>query len=537
MRIITFALALMATTTDALVGLGVDLGTSGVRVCVVERGSKGVSILSEGATRWTDDEGREPAVWLRALRETIAKCDDAAVARVGRVAVSGTSASTLLVDGSTGAVRRPPMMYSDAGGGDAGAAALGAIDAHAPPGHTCRGATSALAKLLAWAADAPLGAQDVAAHQADYVAAALCAGVDGDQLAAPPALRSDWHNALKMGFDVVELRWPAWLLEGAMPAVGAAPAALERLGVLRPGVADERRAVSEAAAAHWRLPAGAAVVGGTTDSIAAFLACSCDAAAGVVRVEPGRAVTSLGSTTALKLVSDVKIDDAATGVYSHRLDPRGTRIFNPTSICAHATAVTELFHRASRTRRERSIRPKISRIDVESTERESSEVWSAAPSSPFDFGTGLDDAWLVGGASNAGCKVLRDFDFADDELAALSLTLDAARTNDAGIYPLSRAGERFPFNDPAKPPKLPGGDDREAALHDLLVGIADVERLGYAALADRGATPLRSVQTAGGGAKNPQWRALREAMLGVPVVGAENTDAAFGAALLALREA
>ena len=461
------ALALMATTTDALVGLGVDLGTSGVRVCVVERGARGVSILSEGATRWTDDEGREPAVWLRALRETIAKCDDAAVARVGRVAVSGTSASTLLVDGSTGAVRRPPMMYSDAVGGDAGAAALGAIDAHAPPGHACRGATSALAKVLAWASDAPLGARDVAAHQADYVAAALCAGVDGEQLAAPPALRSDWHNALKMGFDVVELRWPAWLLEGAMPAVGAAPAALERLGVLRPGVADERRAVSEAAAAHWRLPEGAAVVGGTTDSIAAFLACSCDAAAGVVRVEPGRAVTSLGSTTALKLVSDVKIDDAATGVYSHR----------------------------------------------------------------------LDDAWLVGGASNAGCRVLRDFAFGDDELAALSLTLDAARTNDAGIYPLSKAGERFPFNDPAKPPKLPGGDDREAVLHDLLVGIADVERLGYAALADRGATPLRSVQTAGGGAKNPQWRALREAMLGVPVVGAENTDAAFGAALLALREA
>ena len=461
------ALALMATTTDALVGLGVDLGTSGVRVCVVERGARGVSILSEGATRWTDDEGREPAVWLRALRETIAKCDDAAVARVGRVAVSGTSASTLLVDGATGAVRRPPMMYSDAVGGDAGAAALGAIDAHAPPGHACRGATSALAKVLAWASDAPLGARDVAAHQADYVAAALCAGVDGDQLAAPPALRSDWHNALKMGFDVVDLRWPAWVLEGAMPAVGAAPAALERLGVLRPGVADERRAVSEAAAAHWRLPEGAAVVGGTTDSIAAFLACSCDAAAGVVRVEPGRAVTSLGSTTALKLVSDVKIDDAATGVYSHR----------------------------------------------------------------------LDDAWLVGGASNAGCKVLRDFAFGDDELAALSLTLDAARTNDAGIYPLSKTGERFPFNDAAKEPKLPGGDDREAVLHDLLVGIADVERLGYAALADRGATPLRSVQTAGGGAKNPQWRALREAMLGVPVVGAENTDAAFGAALLALREA
>ena len=34
---------------------------------------------------------------------------------------------------------------------------------------------------------------------------------------------------------------------------------------------------------------------------------------------------------------------------------------------------------------------------------------------------------------------------------------------------------------------------------------------------------------------NCQWRALRETMLGVPVLGAENSDAAFGAAALALR--
>ena len=55
------------------------------------------------------------------------------------------------------------------------------------------------------------------------------------------------------------------------------------------------------------------------------------------------------------------------------------------------------------------------------------------------------------------------------------------------------------------------------------------------ALSKRGASPLVSVQTAGGGARNPQWRALREKMLGVPVLGAENSDAAFGAAALALR--
>ena len=47
------------------------------------------------------------------------------------------------------------------------------------------------------------------------------------------------------------------------------------------------------------------------DSVAAFVA------AGVRR--PGEAVTSLGSTLAVKLLSDTRVDDAATGVYSHRL--------------------------------------------------------------------------------------------------------------------------------------------------------------------------------------------------------------------------
>ena len=76
--------------------------------------------------------------------------------------------------------------------------------------------------------------------------------------------------------------------------------------------------------------------------------------------------------------------------------------------------------------------------------------------------------------------------------------------------------------------------DRARVLHDLLAGIADVERLGFEALAARGA-PLTAVRTAGGGARNPQWRALRANLLGVPVLEAPNTDAAYGAALLAVR--
>ena len=44
----------------------------------------------------------------------------------------------------------------------------------------------------------------------------------------------------------------------------------------------------------------------------------------------------------------------------------------------------ELFRRASRTRREPSIRPKISRIDFDVAERESSQVWSGRPKPAVD---------------------------------------------------------------------------------------------------------------------------------------------------------
>lgn len=43
--------------------------------------------------------------------------------------------------------------------------------------------------------------------------------------------------------------------------------------------------------------------------------------------------------------------------------------------------------------------------------------------------------------------------------------------------------------------------------------------------------------TAGGGAKNKQWIKIRERVLGLPVSSALQTEAAYGAALLALKGA
>ena len=69
----------------------------------------------------------------------------------------------------------------------------------------------------------------------------------------------------------------------------------------------------------------------------------------------------------------------------------------------------------------------------------------------------------------------------------------------------------------------------------LTIGISRVEAEGYSALAELGGSRLRRVLTCGGGAENPQWMRMRESLLGVPTSRADNTDAAYGVALLAVR--
>jgi D-ribulokinase len=178
---------------------------------------------------------------------------------------------------------------------------------------------------------------------------------------------------------------------------------------------------------------------------------------------PGLAVTSLGSTLVIKLLSQMRVEDVSSGIYSHR------------------------------------------------------------------FG----DLWLVGGASNTGGAVLRQF-FTDRELAELSQSIDPNLPSDLDYYPLLSPGERFPINDPNLAPRLSPRPDRSVDfLHGLLEGIARIEAQGYQRLNLLGATPLAAVYTAGGGAKNQVWTQIRQRCLQVPVLVSPQQEAAYGAALLA----
>jgi sugar (pentulose or hexulose) kinase len=145
----------------------------------------------------------------------------------------------------------------------------------------------------------------------------------------------------------------------------------------------------------------------------------------------------------------------------------------------------------------------------------------------------IGDQWLVGGASNCGGRSLRQH-FTDRELHELSRQIDPCRPLGLHYYPLPGVGERFPRNDPGMQPRMqPRPADRATFLQAILEGIADVEAEGYARLAELGAGYPERVFSSGGGAINENWRKIRERRLGLPVLRAAQTEAAYGAALLA----
>ena len=404
--------------------LGLDFGTSGARAIVIDDNERVV------ARAHTPYDIHDWMSWVKALAALVAELPKPVRHRLAGIAVDGTSSTVLLCD----ATNRPltiPLLYND----DRARTEADKIRAVAPPGHTAAAPTSSLAKLL-WLRNQPGTARArYCTDQASWLAA---------MLTGRPGI-SDYHNALKLGYDVEALAWPDWTKSLGVTSL------LPR--VMEPGATLGM--VPLEVAVKLDIPDDCIVHAGTTDSIAAFMAAEAD--------EIGEAVTSLGSTLVLKLLSEQRIEDAATGVYSHRYGKR----------------------------------------------------------------------WLAGGASNSGGAVLRQF-FDDKRLAALSEKIDPNTPSGLNYYPLPGPGERFPVNDPDLAPRLtPRPPDDVQFLHGMLEGIARIEAQGYQRLASLGASPLKRVMTAGGGAKNETWAAMRAALLGVPVTAAKHGEAAFGAARLA----
>ncbi|CAM0871053.1 unnamed protein product [Alopecurus aequalis] len=456
--------------SSKLLYLGIDFGTSGARYALIDKQG---AIHSEGKRTYAPagNATNLASSWKEALFHLLGDVPFIYRPSISSISIDGTSSTTLIIDRNSGELLGGPFLYNESFPD-----ALPAVESIAPVNHTVCSGSSTLCKLVSWWNSNCSHDSAILMHQSDWLLWLLHGeyGVSDYNntlkvTCISQLLRkwmtfgtslnsailhgeygvSDCNNTLKVGYDPEIDSYPSWLM--AQPYSHMLPS------VRAPGAPIGP--IKEDLCSQFGFSKKCVVCTGTTDSIAAFLAAR--------TTEPGKAVTSLGSTVAIKLVSRVRVDDARFGVYSHR----------------------------------------------------------------------LDDMWLVGGASNTGGAVLRQL-FTDDQLVALSRGIDPSVPSPLDYYPLPKQGERFPVSDPSMVPRLqPRPDSDIEYLHGILESIARIEADGYKLLKELGATAVVEVFTAGGGARNEKWTAIRERVLGVPVRKAAQTEAAYGAALLALKGA
>jgi sugar (pentulose or hexulose) kinase len=268
--------------------LGIDVGTSGVRVAAIDRDERIVG-FAESAMPAAQRDGhritQDPAAWVRGLDDAMARLAGTVdLARVIALAVDGTSGTLVAVD-DAGRPVAAGSLYNDR----ADDAAIAAVGGAAPADSAAHGATSPLARAM-WLLRFD-GVTKIL-HQADWIAGQISGRFDV----------SDENNALKTGYDPIARNWPAWIANTGVPQ-NVLPAVVPAGTVIGN--------VSTEAAKRFGVPTRAVVVAGTTDGCAAFLATGAG--------KPGEAVTSLGSTLVLKVICDQPVFAPDYGLYSHRI--------------------------------------------------------------------------------------------------------------------------------------------------------------------------------------------------------------------------
>lgn len=416
--------------------LGIDFGTSGARACIINQNEDIVFECTHRIEEPLESNGsrsQSAEFWWTALLALFKKLSHSQkLDLVKAICINGTSGTVVHCDSSLNPIA-PALMYNDT----SSATYVDQIKLYAPEQHVTLSASSGLAKMLHLFQQQPIH-DSVFFNQGDW----LCNKLTNVR----PT--SDYNNALKMGYDCETLKWPKWIKKNfpfiPLPKV-VAPG--KTLGKLHSTIAKQ-----------FGFNLKVKIKAGTTDSIAAFLATTVN--------NETSAVTSLGSTLAIKMMSQSPINESSSGIYSHK----------------------------------------------------------------------LGRYWLVGGASNTGGRVLRQY-FNNQQLKTLSTLIDPVTDSGLNYYPLIDKGERFPINDANKLAQLnPRPDKDEDFLKGIFEGIAHIEKLSYDLISSLGAHYPERIVTCGGGAQNTTWNAIRQRILHIPVRAAHHQQASYGSALLAKNE-
>ena len=278
---------------EAVVGL--DIGTGGVRAVAVDAGGDVLATAEEGLPSvLSPREGwreQNPEDWWQGAVACLTSLRQQTRARIVGVCVDSTSGTIVPISGSGRPVRNAVMYNDGRATAEADEMQSLATELAMRMGYAFK-ASFGLPKIL-WLlrneAGPCAGARFV--NAADFITGRLT----GDYGC------TDATNALKMGYDLLDDRWPDWLSDlgltvDQLPKVHRTGA---RVGCL-----------SAEAAAATGIDAGAAVAAGPTDGVAAFYASGA--------VEPGQAATTLGTTLVIKAVSGRILRDPEGRVYCHK---------------------------------------------------------------------------------------------------------------------------------------------------------------------------------------------------------------------------
>lgn len=280
--------------------IGIDVGTGGVRALAATASGQVVA-RSESVFKLSppreDRHEQDPAAWWNAV---CLACRDLAKAvrpqDVAALAIDGTSGTLVAVD-DAGTPLRPAIMYNDPRAQTQAAILNNAAGAFCDKLGYRFAASYALPKI-AWIRDQEPAVYERAArfiHQADYIIGRLTGNF----------AVSDYSNALKTGYDLIDECWPAWI-ETALGVTDRLP------GIVAPGTPVAE--ISEAGARETGLPKGLPVVTGATDGTAACIA------SGAKHV--GDYNTTLGTTLVFKGIGERICTHPDGIIYSHKLPGR-----------------------------------------------------------------------------------------------------------------------------------------------------------------------------------------------------------------------
>ncbi|WP_029407574.1 FGGY-family carbohydrate kinase [Thiomicrorhabdus sp. Milos-T2] len=290
--------------------LGLDIGTSGIRGCVVERVFDQKEMLEKilfethiampaakpefNEQSNTVEISQDPHVWINHLEKLLKNLEQNFNSQlITHLVVDATSSTVLLVDQKGNPCTRA-LMYNDSQSSKP-AQDIAQLITQSQEYSGAQGVSSTLAKVSTLLMKNPNLKQPIICHQIDFINHYLCGVLN----------ITDENNALKLGYNSVNQAWPNWV----MPYLNGINSQVTLPLVVKPG--DFLAKIMPSISKNFGFNKELTVMAGTTDSIAGFLASGA--------INTGDAVTSLGSTMVIKAISNEPIFDDKYGLYSHKL--------------------------------------------------------------------------------------------------------------------------------------------------------------------------------------------------------------------------